>query len=305
MKTIAYAVLPILSLLLLGYVLGRLLPVTLRAILGKLISPLVWSMLFVIGTEFGGAVSTTGALGRTLLIALVFALLTTLVPMLLVFATRPSVARKRMGVEPEPRHMAIWSPVRECVIALFMVSVGFLVAPAYAGSLASTAALSPTALLYVLIFLVGVDIVGVDLKGKWISITTLQIPVLVVTGSLLGGIAGSFFMSIPIATALALSSGFGWFTLSGVLVGEHLGKTYGAIALLTDLFRELFAIVLLYVWGSRHPRECIAAGGATVLDSTLPVVKQTCGVPNLFIALTSGLTLTLLAPFLITFFVTK
>ncbi|WP_298776393.1 LysO family transporter [uncultured Shewanella sp.] len=85
-------------------------------------------------------------------------------------------------------------------------------------------------------------------------------------------------------------------------MSAELGSVYGAIALMTDLFRELLAIILLYLLGQQFSRECIAAGGATTLDSTLPIVKQTCSSEQLSTALVSGLILTLLAPILMTLF---
>jgi uncharacterized membrane protein YbjE (DUF340 family) len=76
---------------------------------------------------------------------------------------------------------------------------------------------------------------------------------------------------------LALSSGFGWVTLSSILVSSKLGSNYGAIAMLTDLFRELMAISMLYLLGARFSREAIGICGATALDATLPLIRQKCG----------------------------
>ena len=76
------------------------------------------------------------------------------------------------------------------------------------------------------------------------------------------------------------------------------------VALLTDLFREILAIGLLYSLGARRPLQCIAAGGATSLDSTLPIVKQKCPPELLPVALVSGFLLTVIGPLLMVFFLT-
>ncbi|MGH8404058.1 MAG: LysO family transporter, partial [Pseudomonas sp.] len=91
---------------------------------------------------------------------------------------------------------------------------------------------------------------------------------------------------------------------SSVLVGGLSGEVHGATALLADLGRDLIAIALLYLVGGFHPKVGIAAAGATALDSTLPIVRQTCHCDTLPTALMSGLILTVLAPFFITFFLT-
>ncbi|WP_298776391.1 LysO family transporter [uncultured Shewanella sp.] len=70
-------------------------------------------------------------------------------------------------------------------------------------------------LLYSLIFLVGVDIVGVKFSSTWCSLNILIVPACVVFGSLFGGLVVTMLLPISVMTALALSSGFGWFTLSG------------------------------------------------------------------------------------------
>jgi len=307
MQTILSAILPILPILIalsFGYVFGRCVPAVARTRLGKFITPLVWLLLFSIGKEFGGVLNTSSSIAHTLQTAALFSALTTLVPWIMILALSRGPGRhENYPSRIRSNLSAFAAPLKECSIALLMVAGGvFVFATQLESYFVGLWFPSTTALLYFLIFLVGVDVVGVKLDSTWFSSRTLLVPLLVVIGSLLGGIIASVLSGQPVGTSLALSSGFGWFTLSGVLVGKHLGDSYGAIALLTDLFRELLAIVLLYSVGIRFPRACIGASGATALDSTLPIIKQTCGAIDLPTALVSGFLLTLLAPFLITFF---
>lgn len=297
------AILPIFAALSIGYVGGRRLTPRTRSRLGKLISPLVWLLLFSIGVEFGGVLRSASRAAQAIETAILFASLTTLIPwiLILLFRGRPSAEANSPRVNIHG-FAALAKPLKECAISLLMVGGGVLLSIAHSGGIPL---LSTSTLLYALIWLVGVDIVDVRLSWSWLSVRTLLIPALVVVGSLMGGIVASRLADQPIETALALSSGFGWFTLSGVLVGKHLGDAYGTIALLTDLFRELIAIVLLYSMGMRYSRACIGASGATALDSTLPIIKQTCNAAEVPTALVSGFILTLLAPFLISFFLAK
>ncbi|MFW1916081.1 LysO family transporter, partial [Acinetobacter sp. ULE_I064] len=68
------------------------------------------------------------------------------------------------------------------------------------------------------------------------------------------------------------------------------------IALMNDLFREIFAILFMYMIGWRYPRSAISSAGATAMDVTLPMVKQACGNDYIPHAMVSGFVLSVLAP---------
>ena len=67
---------------------------------------------------------------------------------------------------------------------------------------------------------------------------------------------------------IALSQGYGWYSMSGILFTKLHSTELGGIALLTDLFREIFAILLMYCLGWRFPRSAISSAGATSMDIT-------------------------------------
>ena len=80
------SLLPILLALAAGYLLGRRMPARWSRLAGRLVIPLLWLLLFLIGTEFGTIITSAGAIGHVLRSALVFALLTTLGPWLVLIA---------------------------------------------------------------------------------------------------------------------------------------------------------------------------------------------------------------------------
>ena len=41
-----------------------------------------------------------------------------------------------------------------------------------------------------------------------------------------------------------MSSGYGWYSLSGIVITSAYGAQWGSVALLNDLLRELFALLL-------------------------------------------------------------
>ncbi|MGO3741877.1 lysine exporter LysO family protein [Kerstersia sp.] len=296
------SLMPIVGALAGGWAASHVLPHMLRRGLIRLIGPLVWLLLFLIGMEFGAVLSSVQALGSALYKASVLALFTTLVPCLLIWL----LLRRTRSQIPAPRPEAqtqtatFWQPVKECGIALSMVALGGLAFVWMPASVADAHPLpSSWTLLLILIVLVGVDLGQVDLKGRLWSFKAFATPLLVVLGSLLGACAAAWVTGEALQTALALASGFGWFSLSSVMIGDALGQDYGTIALMTDLLRELLAIVILYMAGMRYPLPAVGSAAATALDTTLPIVKQTCAPDIVPLALVSGFILTVLAPLMI------
>ncbi len=366
---------PILLALAAGVVFGRLAPQAFCRRLIGMIGPLIWLMLFLIGYEFGEVLFSSGSVGRILGISLLFALATTLVPGLLVLASRrwltrwrqrlsvlnpARVPKERAGgaqggavAEPAvpdrlPEGVALqvaeavpeagarpgaecgsgaglgstggagrqrerlslaqqlslaWPPLREALIALGMVALGALLFLAQQRlGLESLALPSSNAFLLLMIGIIGADLAQIRLSRQWVSPAMLALPGLVVVGSMLGGALVAWLVDVPLKAGLALSSGYGWFSLSSVMVAEALGKAYGTMALSIDLLRELLAFVILYAVGRWWPVVGLAAAGATAMDSSLPIIKQVCSPSVIPMAMVSGFLLTLLAPFMMSLF---
>jgi uncharacterized membrane protein YbjE (DUF340 family) len=272
---------------------------------------LVWFLLFLIGMEFGIAFRSLNALGYVLGLGAGMAVATTIFPvmLLMMFWRIPHRPADHSLGDQCARRPAAWlslgAPLKECGVALALVCAGVLAQVGGSGlGLQPYLHWLPDSewVLLALIAFVGIDLSAVKLEGSWLSWRLLSVPVLVVTGSWIGAGVIHATTGEDLRLLMALSSGFGWFTLSSALVASLSGELHGAVALIVDLGRELIAIVLLYLTGRRHPALGIAAGGAASMDSTLPIVRQTCPRDAVPVALVSGVSLTLLAPFLISAF---
>ena len=159
-------------------------------------------------------------------------------------------------------------------------------------------------LLLIFIFLIGVELAFTQFDRSWLSWKILLVPVAAFIGSCLAAIVNYFILSnhYSLNEVMALAQGYGWYSMSGILFTELHSAKLGDIALLTDLFREIFAILLMYCLGWRFPRSAISSAGATSMDVTLAMVKQSCGTHYVPHAMMSGLILSLLAPLLISLF---
>lgn len=159
-------------------------------------------------------------------------------------------------------------------------------------------------LLLFFIFLIGVELAFTQFDRSWLSWKVLMVPVAAFVGSCLASILNYLILSnqYNLNEIFALAQGYGWYSMSGILFTELHSAKLGGIALLTDLFREIFAILLMYCLGWRFPRSAISSAGATSMDVTLAMVKQSCGTHYVPHAMMSGLILSLLAPLLISLF---
>jgi uncharacterized membrane protein YbjE (DUF340 family) len=164
-----------------------------------------------------------------------------------------------------------------------------------------------TYVLYLLMFMVGVGI-GADKKAlRTLAAFNFQVflvPVFTITGTLLGVAAVSALLSsFSLSELLAVGSGFGYYSLSSVIISEMHSAELGVVALLSNVMREvitlLFAPLFVKFFGKLAP---ISTGGATSMDTTLPIISSTSGKEYALIALFHGILLTIMVPFLVTLF---
>ena len=169
--------------------------------------------------------------------------------------------------------------------------------------------------LYLLMIQVGISI-GSDKRLKEILAgirpKLLLLPLGTIVGTLLFVSAVSLALKgIGMADCMAVGAGFGYYSLSSVLItqikepsiGVVAAAQMGTIALMANIMREvmtlLFAPVICKVFGRLAP---ISAGGATSMDSTLPVIVSACGKEMAFISIFHGVLVDFSVPFLVSFF---
>lgn len=103
--------------------------------------------------------------------------------------------------------------------------------------------------------------------------------------------------------AMAVGSGQGYYSLSGVLLGELRGPEIGTIGLLANVTREMLTVVGAG-WMVRHfsPLGPICSGGATTVDVSLPGILRYCGPQYLALAILQGVIADLSVPLMVPFF---
>ena len=130
------------------------------------------------------------------------------------------------------------------------------------------------------------------------------LPVMTILGTLAGcGLAGIFMKSYSSSECMAVGAGFGYYSLSSIFITEYRGPQLGTIALLSNIMREIITLLgtplIVRYFGKLAP---ISTGGATSMDTTLPIITQYCGSNFIILSIFHGFIVDFSVPFLVTFF---
>lgn len=163
--------------------------------------------------------------------------------------------------------------------------------------------------LYLLMLLVGISI-GADSRSLLIikqqGARLLLLPVATIAGTFAAVLPVTFLMkTVTITEGLAVGAGFGYYSLSSIIITQMHSESLGVIALLSNIIREIITLLLapfMVVWFGRLAP--VASAGATSMDTTLPIITTASGKEFTIIALFHGIVLTILVPPLVTFLMT-
>lgn len=126
--------------------------------------------------------------------------------------------------------------------------------------------------------------------------------------TILGTLAAAALVSLllphrSMADCMAVGSGMGYYSLSSIFITEYKGPELGTVALLSNIFREIMTLLgapLLVRWfGNLAP---ISSGGATTMDTTLPIITRCSGQQFVIVSIFHGFVTDFSVPFLVTFF---
>ena len=129
------------------------------------------------------------------------------------------------------------------------------------------------------------------------------LPIATILGTYAGCIIVNLFLGHSIADVLAIGSGFGYYSLSSVLISSSRGPHLGSIALISNIIREVFTLLCApFLARIAGPLAPISSGGATTADTTLPIISSCCGDKFVLISIFHGFAVDFTVPFLVTLF---
>lgn len=293
-----------LLIILIPLIVGYLVPlrsVTLIQAINRLLSWMVYVILFIMGISLAFLENLSSNLMLIFQYTLVFFLCifcANLLWLSLFEHRRPWRSAHKQETLPSRLHMALES-LKLCGV----VVGGFALGLTQWHWLQFAGQGSEYALLFLLL-LVGAQLrnSGMTLRQIALNRRGMMVAVVVAVSSLVGGAVAALLLGLPLKTGLAMASGFGWYSLSGILITDAYGPVMGSAAFFNDLARELVAIMLLPTLVRRSRSSALGLCGATSMDFTLPVLQRSGGMEMVPPAIVHGFLLSLLAPVLIALF---
>lgn len=170
-------------------------------------------------------------------------------------------------------------------------------------------------LLYLLLFFIGISVSDEVLKLRNVSEFLGELLKLVsstLLGSALGGtLAGAIILlsgypaelgfsdpALVVRYGIAVSIGMGWYTFTGAILSMR-GAFLGFLGFTSNLSRELITFLLYPLLPRKLRISGISMGGATTMDTTLPVIHRFGGPKASLLSFVHGLILTLLVPIIL------
>lgn len=203
----------------------------------------------------------------------------------------------------EGQSLSKWHLILESLQLILVIAAGFIVGLFVSSELIDIDAISEGALVLLLLF-IGCQLRNSGMKLREILLNSwgIKIAVVMMLSSWLGGVTAALLLGIPVANGLALASGFGWYSLSGILITDGLSPVFGGAAFIIDLGRELVAILIIPTLIRLYPSTAIGYAGATAMDFTLPMIQKSGGNGYVPLAIVSGFILSLASPLFISLF---
>ncbi len=268
----------------------------------KGLSYLVFIILTLIGIELSQVEGLGSQLGEIALYVTALAILTIgtgLFGLMIFDRLKPWQAKKPVAKSKEHR-----VSIRGSIAQVFCVVIGMVI-----GYLLPMDYLPPentmTILLMILILLVGIGLKGsgITLKEVLLNKRGVEMSVIFTFAVLIGGlIFAMLFSEVSWTKGLALASGFGWYSLSAIVMTDAYGAIWGSVALFNDLIREFFALIFIPVFMRKYPSAAVGLGGATSLDFTLPIIQQSGGLKVVPLAISFGFIINIVSPVLMVLF---
>ena len=277
----------------------------------KLMSLSVYALVLLMGLRMGADEEVTSSLGSIGVQALLVTVLTAGGSMLGAFAVRKLLHIDRRAHpagaaadEKEAAHeKADVSGVKMSLIILLMVVVGMLlgdlVIRRVCTDLSAFQACSGDWLVVWLCIMLGLIGFNMGLDGsitrilRGAGLGVILVPVFAVLGSLLAGAIYAAVSPMTLREGLAISAGFGWYTMAPSVIASAGHTMASAVSFLHNVLREMLGIILLPVIADKIGYiEAVTIPGTASGDVCLPIVEQACSSETVAYSFCTGLFMT-------------
>jgi uncharacterized membrane protein YbjE (DUF340 family) len=268
----------------------------------KSLSYLVFIILTLIGIELSQVEELGSQLGEIALYVTVLSILTVgtgLFALMLFDRLRPWHAKKPT-TKTQQHRVSIRGSLTQVICVVIGFVMGYFLPESY-----MPPENSMTVMLMLLILLVGIGLKGsgITLKEVLLNKRGVEMSIIFTLSVLVGGLGFALlFSEVSWTKGLALASGFGWYSLSAIVMTDAYGAIWGSVALFNDLIREFFALLFIPVFMRHYPSAAVGLGGATSMDFTLPIIQQSGGLKVVPLAISFGFIINIVSPVLMVVF---
>ena len=272
-----------------------------------LLSISVYALVFVMGLRMGANREVTGSLGSIGAQALLITALTMGCSMLGAFVVRRALRIDRYalpcGTEnsaaaPAAAAHADVSGYKTSLIIFAMVAAGMLLGYFVIPRIIDPdvfQAMSASWLVVGLCLLLAFVGFSMGLEGKLKAMLRgagpgiVLVPLAMVLGSLLAGAIYAAISPMTLREGLAISAGFGWYTMAPSVISGAGHAVAGAVAFLHNVLRETLGIILLPFAAAKFGYiEAVTLPGTCAMDVCLPIVERSCNAETLPYSFATG-----------------
>ena len=272
-----------------------------------LLSISVYALVLVMGLRMGANREVTDSLGTIGAQALLVTALTMTFSMLGAYAVRKTLHINRHALPcgtadstaERTSARADSSGTKTSLIIFTMVAAGMLFGYFFVPRVTDVdvfQAASESWLVVGLCLLLAFVGFSMGLEGKLTamlrgaSLGIVLVPLAVVLGTLLAGVAYSFLSPLTLRESLAVSAGFGWYSLAPSVISGAGYAVAGAVSFLHNVLRETLGIILIPLVASKVGYiEAVTLPGTAAMDVCLPIVEQSCNAEALPYSFTTGM----------------
>jgi uncharacterized membrane protein YbjE (DUF340 family) len=149
-------------------------------------------------------------------------------------------------------------------------------------------------------FLIGVELSTLKRNARIDVFAGGALSLSTIASSMVAGLLASYILGADLRIGATIGGASGWYSLAGPLISS-VDPYWGLIGFLSNLTREIIHIILYPLLARCCWFPAISIGGATTMDTGLPVITLYGGRRAGLIAMIHGGLITLFAPILLQF----
>lgn len=294
------------------------------AFVESMLNIVIYLLVLIMGLRMGANEEVTSSLGTIGLQSVGITVFTVGGSMLAVFAVRRLVGLNRQGVSKEiaerEANLAEGASDKKeekqgdgmkttLIILAFVVAGmlgGYFVVPMVFEDLNVFQDMSGDWLVIGICILLGTVGFNLGISGnifenfKGMGINIVLIPIAAVGGSLLAGVLYGLITSFSVGEAVAISAGFGWYTMAPGMITEAGLAVAGAVSFMHNVIRETLGIVIIPLAAKKIGYlEAVSIPGVAAMDVCLPIVERSCRPETIVYSFCTGALMCITVPIVV------